>query len=32
MPSESTIPVRVFGGQGYVAGEVLRLLALHPAV
>lgn len=32
MPSEPTIPVRVFGGQGYVAGEVLRLLALHPAV
>lgn len=28
--STPTIPAAVFGGSGYVAGELLRLLALHP--
>jgi N-acetyl-gamma-glutamyl-phosphate reductase len=29
--SAARIPVAVLGGSGYVAGEVVRLLALHPA-
>ena len=32
MQADRKIPVRVFGGQGYVAGEVLRLLVQHPTV
>lgn len=28
--SEGKIPVGILGGTGYVAGELLRLLALHP--
>ena len=28
--SEARVPVAILGGSGYVAGEVLRLLALHP--
>lgn len=31
MPGERT-PVAVFGGSGYVAGEILRVLAGHPAL
>ena len=27
---EATIPVAILGGTGYVAGELLRLLAFHP--
>lgn len=30
--SEHQIPVAVLGGNGYVAGELLRLLALHPGL
>lgn len=30
MPDSTSIPVLVLGGSGYVAGELLRLLAHHP--
>jgi len=30
LPDAGSIPVVVFGGSGYVAGELLRLLAGHP--
>jgi len=30
VPEPDTIPVVVLGGSGYVAGELLRLLAIHP--
>lgn len=30
MPEAASIPVVVLGGNGYVAGELLRLLSMHP--
>ena len=30
MPEAASIPIVVLGGSGYVAGELLRLLCLHP--